>query len=114
MLARKFRLTGKENFERVQRDGQVYQSQNFGVAFVPRGDDAPSRFAFIVSTKISKSAVDRNLFKRTMNEAVRLSGHDIKNGFDIALLAKPSIMRTPTDILMKEVKNALIESGILK
>ena len=78
MLARKFRLSGAKNFQRVQKEGQVFQSQNFGVAYIARGDAEPSRFAFIVSTKISKDAVDRNRFKRTMSEAVRTSGTETK------------------------------------
>ncbi|KKU09957.1 MAG: Ribonuclease P protein component [Candidatus Woesebacteria bacterium GW2011_GWB1_45_5] len=114
MLAKKSRLTGVKNFKNVEERGEIYQSQNFGVARVKRGDEEPSRFAFVVSTKISKDAVDRNRFKRTMSEAVRLSSIDIKNGFDVVFLAKTSIVRTPTSELMKEVKRALLESGLLK
>lgn len=72
MLARKYRLTGSKNFTKVEKEGKVYQSTNFGIAYVRREDEDPSRFAFIVSTKIAKDAVDRNRFKRAMSEGVRL------------------------------------------
>jgi ribonuclease P protein component len=112
MLAKKFKLTGAKNFDRVQKEGKVYQSANFGIARYTRSDENPSRFAFIVSTKIAKDAVDRNRFKRAMSEAVRLSSIDLKNGFDVVFLAKTSIVRVPTSEIMKEVRIALKASGL--
>ncbi len=114
MLAKKFKLTGSKDFKKVQEEGKVYQSQNFGIAILAREDDQPSRFAFIVSTKIAREAVDRNRFKRTMSEAVRLTSRDIVPGFDCVFLAKTSIVRFPTSFVMKEVTDALKESGLVK
>lgn len=114
MLSKKNRLTGSENFVRVQNEGKVYQSKNFGIAVVDRKDSGPSRFAFIVSTKISKEAVDRNRIKRIMREVVRLNILNIRDGFDFVFLAKPSITRVSTEEIMKEVKESLIKEGFLK
>ena len=114
MLAKKFKLTGVKNFDRVQKAGKVYQSANFGIARFSRNDEATSKFAFIVSTKIAKDAVDRNRFKRAMSEAVRISSIDLKNGYDVVFLAKTSIARVPTSEVMKEVRVALKDSGLLK
>lgn len=112
MLAKKFRLTGAKNFARIQKEGKVYQSNNFGIAYIKREDKDPSRFGFIVSTKIAKDAVDRNRFKRAMSEAVRIASIDLINGFDAVFLAKTSIVRVPTSEVMKEVRLSLKESGL--
>lgn len=114
MLARKFRLTEKGDFDNIQNKGKVFQSENFGIGILKRGDAGPSRFGFIVSTKIAKDAVDRNRFKRAMSEAVRTSMVDIENGFDVVFLAKTSIIRIPTEKIMKEVCVSLRESGLLR
>lgn len=114
MLARKNRLNGSKDFKRVEEEGTMYQSQNFGLAFFDRKDNDPSRYGFVVSTKIAKDAVDRNRFKRAMSESVRTSGTDLKPGFDAVFLAKTSIVKTPTADIMKEVKVALKGSGLLK
>ncbi len=114
MLSRKNRLTGVKNFARVQAEGKVLQSKNFGVAVVDRKDEAPSRFAFVVSTKIAKEAVDRNRIKRIIGEAVRLSIFNVRDGYDIVFLAKPSITRIPTTEIMKEVKESLTGGGFFK
>lgn len=114
MLARKNRLIGSKDYKRVEKEGNVYQSQNFGLAQFSRNDTEPSRFGFVVSTKIAKDAVDRNRFKRAMSESVRMTGTEIKPGFDAVFLAKTSIVKSPTSDIMKEVVNALKGSGLLK
>lgn len=114
MLAKKFKLTGSKDFKRVQEQGSVHQAETFGIAILDRKDELPSRFAFIVSTKIAREAVDRNRFKRTMSEAVRLSSRDIVPGFDCVFLAKTTIARFPASFVMKEVREALTKSGLIK
>jgi ribonuclease P protein component len=114
MLSKKYKLSETGNFSRVQKDGQVYQSKNFGIAYFNRNDENVSRYGFIVSTKISKDAVDRNRFKRTMSEAVRLSTINLNLGFDVVFLAKTSIVNCPTSEVMKEVYEGLRKSGLMK
>lgn len=114
MLASKFRLTGAQNFKRVQQEGLVLQSANFGLAYLKRKDQETSRFGFVVSTKIARDAVDRNRIKRIIREAVRVSSIDIVNGYDVVFLAKTTIMRVPTASVMQEVKNTLRQVGVLK
>ena len=114
MLAKKYRLTGSSDFSNVQSKGTTFQSTNFGVAILDRKDDNPPRFAFIVSTKIAKDAVDRNTIKRHMSETVRLLTSEVKNGLDVVFLAKTSIMRCPADEIVREVRTAVRTSGITK
>jgi len=114
MLAKKYRLTGSGDFAKVQSEGRTFQSANFGVAILDRKDDNPPRFAFIVSTKIAKDAVDRNTIKRHMSETVRLMTSEVKNGLDVVFLAKTSIMRIPADTIVREVRAAVRTSGITK
>jgi len=114
MLGGKNRLNESKDYKRVEENGKVFQSQNFGISILERGEEGPSRFGFIVSTKIAKDAVDRNLMKRVMSEAVRTSMVDVRQGLDVVFLAKTTIVRTPTSEIMKEVKLALKESGIIK
>lgn len=114
MLAKKFRLTDKRDFQKVQDKGKTFQSSNFGIAIFERNDDNPTRFAFVISTKISKDAVDRNTIRRHMSETVRLLTNYIKNGCDVVFLAKTSIIKVPADTLVREVRTAVKESGLMK
>ena len=114
MLAKKNRLTGSKDFKAVEKDGKVFQFSTFGLVILDRKDNSPSRFGFIVSTKIAKDAVDRNRIKRVLSETIRTSMVDLKDGLDVVFLAKTSILKFPTDKVMKEVKIAIKESGLLK
>lgn len=114
MLAKKNRLTGSKNFKRVEEEGNIFQSENFGLAILKRGDSEPPRFAFVVSTKIAKNAVDRNAVKRRLRESLRHIVVEVKDGLDIVFLAKTSIVRIPSEQIAREVRQAVRASGITK
>ena len=114
MLARQYTLKGKKNFERVQREGRVFQSDSFGVSVLDRQDPEPSRFAFVVSTKISKDATQRNRIKRAMGESVRYERTRVKPGLDIVFLAKASSTQKSTGDLMTEVREAITQAGLIQ
>ncbi len=114
MIARKYILRGKENFERVEKEGKIFQSPAFGLAYYFRTDAEPSRFGFVISTKVSKDSVDRNRIKRALSEAVRQEMIDIKGGFDIVFLAKQESCRRSTPELMNETRQALRDTKIIE
>jgi ribonuclease P protein component len=114
MLAREFILKDKEDFEKVEKEGRLFQSDSFGVAVLERRDTGSPRFGFIVSGKISKEAVQRNRIKRALSEAMRYELATIKKGVDVVFLAKQICTKKSTDVLMREVKEVLPKVGILK
>jgi len=114
MLSTKYSLSGKKNFERVEKDGKMFQSESFGLSVLKRGDENISRFGFIVSNKISQDAVHRNRIKRALKAAVKYSLTEIPNGVDVVFLAKPAGLRKSTDLLVLEAKQALKDAKLLK
>jgi len=117
MLSSKYRLKKKINFARIEIDGVMHQSQSFGMGIYNRSlasqdskDNEPSRFGFIISTKISKKAVVRNRIKRTMSEVIRKSLSEIKNGYDVLFLIKPSIVKLERELLEKETYEAITKN----
>ena len=59
-------------------------------------------------------AVERNRIKRILREAVRQTLFDLVKGFDVVFLAKLSIMRASTDLMMKEVKKSLRDAKLAR
>lgn len=114
MLAVKYTLKGTKNFERVEKQGEIYQSDTFGLAYFDRKDKECSVFGFIVSNKISNESTLRNRVKRAMKEAVRFSLAEIKPGYDVVFLSKQGVLRKSTEDIMREVKEALKGSGLIK
>ncbi len=76
---------------------------------------ADLRFGFVVSTKISKSAVKRNRIKRQMREVVRLLLKDgrIKFGFHIAIIAKSEMLGKEYEEIERSLAELLRRSGVM-
>jgi ribonuclease P protein component len=114
MLAKQYRLSGKNNFDKVLKEGRFVQSDAFGLAYLKREDEEVSRFGFIVSTKVSKTAILRNRVKRALSEAARFINTKIEKGYNIVFLAKGKSTKVPTDQLMREVGAVLERAGLVK
>jgi ribonuclease P protein component len=112
MLPKENRITDKQDFDEVKKKGKLVQSDSFAFGFIEKSADIPSRFGFVVSTKISKKATLRNRVKRAMREGVRQNLTYIKKGVDGVFLAKTAILNKPTPEIMKEVKDIIISSKI--
>jgi ribonuclease P protein component len=110
MLAREHTLTGQKNFDKVKKDGKVYQCKDFAVAVINTSKEDLSRFGFVISTKMSKLAVQRNRIKRAMSEAVRYNLKDVAKGYDVIFLVKKSIMNKSTEEIMRQVKEFLLQT----
>ena len=67
MALPKNRRIDKNEFQEIQKKGKVFQSASFGVSVLDRQDKNESRFAFIVSKKISGLAVHRNRVKSSLS-----------------------------------------------
>jgi ribonuclease P protein component len=93
MLAKKNRLTKRKDFDNLFKKGRSAFNDITGIKMAAN-DLNICRFGFIVSGKISKKAVERNLIKRRMREAVRQELINLKVGLDCVILAQ------------KEAKNA--------
>lgn len=114
MLARDHTLKGAKNFAEIERKGRVFQAGTFGLAHLKREDAGDSLFGFVVSSRVSPDAVNRNRIKRALSEAVRQSLKEIKEGYNVVFLVKQAATKTATDALMREVKAALSQAGLMK
>lgn len=69
-----------------------------------------SRFSVVVGTKVSKSAVKRNVIRRQYREIIRLRLSDIAPGYDVLLLtSKPAMdldYRQKEDRLVRVLRKA--------
>jgi ribonuclease P protein component len=103
-IASKFRIAGQKRIEEVKDKGTILQSSNFGVVYLKNEGLDYSRFAFVISSKISKLAVHRNRVERSIQEAIRRQMTNIPTGYDIVFLVKKSIANKTTEEIMREVE----------
>jgi len=105
MLAGKFILTGKKEFAKVKESGRLVQSESFGVSYIKTGSQL--KFGFIVSNKISNSAVKRNKIKRALKDGVRDFLSEFKTGITLVFFAKPKATLLTRLQIINEVKYVL-------
>jgi ribonuclease P protein component len=90
MLPKTNRLKNKKDIERVLKRGKRIK-EGFLILKVAESSFKNSRFAFIVSQKVSKKASLRNKIRRRLSELVRLKIKKIRKGMDLVFIVIPGL-----------------------
>jgi ribonuclease P protein component len=109
MLSQKFRLSQKNDFQRIFSQGGLFRKNFFILRYLPQKLDH-FRAAVVVSSKVSKKAVQRNKIRRRIYEI--LKELPLKN-FDLIIVTRRPILKISFSELQKELKNALLKSHLL-
>jgi len=88
MLPRENRLKKEEDFKKVFKKGRGFTNNLFVLKIVKNNLDI-SRFAFVISKKISKKATVRNRIKRRLDNVIRVDLPKIKKGWDGIIIVLP-------------------------
>lgn len=113
MLKAENRLRSDSDFKKVKDKGTLTQSEDFALATLDRGDANPTRFGFVVSTKISKSAVARNGIKRALRASVAGLIIRVKAGQDVVFLVKAVIMKKKIKEVAYEVERVMQNAKLI-
>lgn len=102
MLKKQLRLAKTQDVQKVFAHGRAFFNPFFTVRFKPSNLEA-SRFTVVVSTKVSKKAVQRNRIKRVLREFLRLNISKFKLG-DYAVIVKPKAAKESNlPLILKEL-----------
>lgn len=107
MLASKYKLKTRIHFARTEIDGYLIQSKSFGLSYYLRSDSLDPKFAVVVSTKISKKAVERNRIRRLFFQIIAKNIDKFKRGCDYIFLVKHYAASQTTDSLENEINNII-------
>ncbi len=113
MLPKQNRLTKQSDFDKVNKKGKVCGGR-FLILKTAKNNLESSRFAFIVSQKISKKAVVRNKIKRKLREAVKNNLSEIKSGYDIVFFTKKAIEEKNYLEIKKEIENLIYKADLIQ
>lgn len=93
------------DFDRVYQTGRVVRSTALRLLYLKRGDELPSRVAFVASKKLG-SAVKRNRAKRLMRESWR--GQIAPEvGWDFILIPNPRMAEYTLDDLHRIIEHLI-------
>ena len=110
MLPKKHRLSKTAEVKNTAVRGRSFFNPFLVIKFTAATDQ--SKFTVIVSTKVSKKAVDRNRLKRIAREILREHIKQIKVG-NYALIIKPKAMSLAAGDYRQEIINAFAASKYL-
>jgi ribonuclease P protein component len=85
MLPVRFRLSGRDSFESVFREGYYGTHRSFGLKWRKNGLGT-TRIGFSAGKKLFPTAAGRNRAKRFAREAVRAHLPRLLSGYDIVIL----------------------------
>ncbi len=105
MFKKENRLTKNNDFDNVWKKGRSSFDKILGVKMFKNGLDI-NRFGTIVSTKVSKKAVDRNRVKRRIRSVIENEFDQLNQGFDIVINSLPAIKEKT----FKEIEVVLIKN----
>lgn len=109
-MKRRQRLSGRERFEQVRRNGKCFTHRLLVLCVLPN-ELTRSRFGFSASKRVG-NAVIRNQARRRLREIIRLHDDGIARGWDIVLIARPAIARTDYRQIESAVKRLLQQAGL--
>jgi ribonuclease P protein component len=97
MLSRLNRLTKNKEFENVFKNGRSSYDKILGIKAAPNNLGAV-RFGILISTKISKKAVERNKVKRRIRDILKKNLGQLSNCDIIIITLKGIIENTYAEI----------------
>lgn len=103
----KNRLKKRNDFIIVKKSGHKAYGKFLILLFLPRSAQeldnlhSPYRLGLIVSKKVSKKAVQRNLVKRRLREIFRLNYQELQSG-DFLVIAKQNALKASYQELEKD------------
>ncbi len=112
MLGRQNRLDLKKDFVFLKEKGVMVSSPFFGLLFSISALKDKPRFAFLISTKVSKKAVVRNQLKRRLSAFVEEKLPLAKSGTKAVFLVKGRAVDASRADLRQAVDQALLKAKI--
>ena len=112
MLAKKYRVTAEKDYAKLFSKGRPFHGRGVTMKAMHSKLDVP-RVGFVVSTKVAKKAVVRNLVKRRMREIARKVIGKMQSGVDVVFMAKQESTSMTFAELERSMLDLLTKSGII-
>jgi ribonuclease P protein component len=111
-VQKRFRLSRSEDFKRVRRTGKSYAHPL--VVLVAQASETKEHLKVgITAGKTTGTAVHRNRAKRLLREAMRTLIPSIASGWDLILIARPTLVNATLNDTRSALTNLLKRAKLL-
>lgn len=109
------RFHGHSSLRYVYKNGQAVRSRFLTIKYIANSHRKNSRVAVVVSKKILKSAVRRNLIRRRIYEIIRLKLPYLNTTYDIAVIVSSSeLLGAAHEDLSGQIDQLFDQAGMKK
>ena len=112
MLPSPNRLRHEKDIKALFADGKGVFDSALGLKLRKNGL-ASTRFAVVVGTKVSKLAVVRNRVRRQIRSVLEARLHDIKPGFDVAIMVRGEALKMTFSQIEERIVSVLKKGRLL-
>ena len=114
MLPKINRLPLRRELIRMKEQGKRIPGKSLDLVLVPTKPSDLPRLAFIVSAKIFRKSVERNLMKRRISESIRPILTETKGGFDGLIIVRKELAAAKQVGIQTEIRTMFEKEGLLK
>ena len=107
MLARQSRLVKEKDFKKIFKRGKSSYAKIFCLKVLANELEI-NRYGIVISTKVSKKAVERYKLKRQIRAAVKELDKKLNRGFDLVVVAYPAAKNQPYEFIKSELGKILL------
>jgi ribonuclease P protein component len=113
MLPKENRLKKKKDFEKVVKEKEKFETENF-LLKKRKNDLRVTRIGLVIRKKVAPKAVIRNKIKRKTKECLRQSFlKKIKRGYDLVFFVKKRIDKIKYKGLQEEIEEILKKGNLI-
>jgi ribonuclease P protein component len=112
MLQKTNRLCKKKEIDGVFRRGKSVKEGNLTLKAAKNQLDSV-RFCFVVSKRVSKTAVGRNLIKRRMREISKAVLPCLKPGYDLIFIVGPGFEKLDYRCIAEVMEKTFLRAGLM-
>ncbi|APB33412.1 ribonuclease P [Gloeomargarita lithophora Alchichica-D10] len=112
-LARCQRLRGHRVFAALYQNHRHQRGQFFRLRYRPHPEGTGVQAAVVVSTKVSKKAVQRNRLKRQMRSVLRQLLPECTPGWQMVITAQPQALTGQYGDFLRELEQLLQRAGMI-
>ncbi|MDX9913472.1 MAG: ribonuclease P protein component [Candidatus Moranbacteria bacterium] len=106
MFSKKYKITKKEDFNKIYKNGSVFYSEYLKVFVLPN-NLSHNRFSVVISKKVSTKAVVRNKIKRKITNSLVDFDKNLKPSRDIIIIPLLEIATLKTNLLKEKFEQLL-------
>jgi len=113
MLVKQSRLVKEKDFKKIFKLGKSSYTKIFRIKILVN-DLKNNRYGIVISTKVSKKAVERNKLKRQFRTAVHEFDKQLFHGWDLVIIVSPAALTQKYEFIKSELKKTLFTLKLFK